>query len=68
MGAIGVAQLVRERAAEGLRATGHVPRTSFVGFDALAGFSYTTEAGLACPFCQNHCSRTRITSRAEPPG
>ena len=61
MGAIGVAQLVRERAAEGLRATGHVPRTSFVGFDALAGFSYTTEAGLACPFCQNHCSRTRIT-------
>ena len=61
MGAIGVAQLVRERAAEELRATGHVPRTSFVGFDALEGFSYETEAGLACPFCQNHCSRTRIT-------
>ncbi len=61
MGAIGVAQLVRERAEEGLRATGHLPRTSFVGFDALAGFSYETETGLRCPFCQNHCSRTRIT-------
>lgn len=61
MGAIGVAQLVRERAGEELRATGHVPRSSFLGFDALEGFSYSTEAGLACPFCQNHCSRTRIT-------
>ena len=61
MGAIGVAQLVRERAGEALRATGHVAESSFIGFDALAGFSYETEAGLACPFCQNHCSRTRIT-------
>ena len=61
MGAIGVAQLVREHAQEGLRATGHVPRTDFVGFDALRDFSYDTEAGLSCPFCQNHCSRTRIT-------
>lgn len=61
MGAIGVAQLVRERAEEELRATGHMPRTSFIGFDALVDFSYTTETGLVCPFCQNHCSRTRVT-------
>ncbi len=61
MGAIGVAQLVRERAEEALRATGHLAESSFVGFPALEGFSYETEAGLACPFCQNHCSRMRIT-------
>ena len=60
MGAIGVAQLVRERAEEGLRATGCRPRTAFVGFDALRDFSYATETGLTCPFCQNRCSRTRI--------
>ncbi|OUO35940.1 acyl-CoA dehydratase activase [Olsenella sp. An290] len=60
MGAIGVAQLVRERAEEGMRATGCRPRTAFVGFDALREFSYETETGLTCPFCQNHCSRTRI--------
>ena len=61
MGAIGVAQLVREKAAQAMRATGHVAPSSFIGFDALGSFSYTTEAGLPCPFCQNHCSRTRIT-------
>nr|WP_275100670.1 acyl-CoA dehydratase activase-related protein [Olsenella profusa] len=61
MGAIGVAQLVREKAAQTLHATGCVQPSSFIGFPALADFSYTTEAGLPCPFCQNHCSRTRIT-------
>ncbi len=61
MGAVGVARLVREHSASTLRATGHVAPSSFIGFESLESFSYTTEAGLACPFCQNHCSRTRIT-------
>ena len=29
--------------------------------DALDSFSYTQESNLICPFCANHCNRTRIT-------
>ena len=35
--------------------------SSFIGFDALDAFSYQTENNLRCPFCSNHCNRTRVT-------
>ena len=36
-------------------------RASAFSLDALDGFSYTQESNLICPFCANHCNRTRIT-------
>ena len=36
-------------------------RTKAFSLDALEGFSYTQESNLICPFCANHCNRTRIT-------
>ncbi len=53
MGAIGVALLAREAAAE-RRAS------SFVGFDALKDLSFTRESNVPCPFCGNHCARTVV--------
>ena len=75
MGAIGIALLTQEHL-EGARrergevaaslenATneGRVPaRTRAFSLDALDAFSYTQESNLICPFCANHCNRTRIT-------
>ena len=75
MGAIGIALLTQEHL-EGARrergevaaslenATneGRVPaRTRVFSLDALDAFSYTQESNLICPFCANHCNRTRIT-------
>lgn len=59
MGAIGVA-LLTKRKAEAARAAGSF-ESSFIGLEALPGFSWTEETGLSCPFCANHCSRTRVT-------
>ena len=36
-------------------------RTRAFSLDALDAFSYTQESNLICPFCANHCNRTRIT-------
>lgn len=36
-------------------------RASTFSLDALDAFSYTQESNLICPFCANHCNRTRIT-------
>lgn len=36
-------------------------KSTFIGLDALDAFSYEQETNLVCPFCQNHCSRTRVT-------
>ena len=36
-------------------------RTKAFSLDALDAFSYTQESNLICPFCANHCNRTRIT-------
>ena len=36
-------------------------RASAFSLDALDAFSYTQESNLICPFCANHCNRTRIT-------
>ena len=58
MGAIGVA-LLTKRKAEAARAAGSF-ESSFIGLEALPGFSWTEETGLSCPFCANRCSRTRV--------
>ena len=36
-------------------------RTRAFSLDALDAFSYMQESNLICPFCANHCNRTRIT-------
>lgn len=51
MGAIGAARCAMDAA----------PAVStFIGFDALDGFSYERKPGLRCPFCANRCSRTLV--------
>ncbi len=49
MGAVGAAILTR-RKMKG--------KTHFIGLDAVRNFDYTTETGVACPHCANHCKRT----------
>ncbi len=49
MGAVGAAILTR-RKMKG--------KTHFIGLDAVRKFEYTTETGVACPHCANHCKRT----------
>ncbi|MBQ8851750.1 MAG: activase, partial [Oscillibacter sp.] len=53
MGAIGAALITKERMRGKVR--------TFIGLDALDGFSYTQQANLPCPFCANHCKRTVVT-------
>lgn len=71
MGAIGIALLTQEHL-EGARREGsggesghgcepEPTRASAFSLDALDSFSYTQESNLLCPFCANHCNRTRIT-------
>ena len=60
MGAIGVA-LLTKREMEGRAVSGRDATSSFVGLDALDGFSYEQESGLVCPLCANRCRRTRVT-------
>ena len=56
MGAIGEALMVRDLMQN--RPEGHRV-SSFIGFDALRDLSYVQEPNLVCPFCSNHCNRTR---------
>ncbi len=62
MGAIGVALLTKREIAENGYTSPHGPASCsrFIGFDALKDFSYTQEANLICPFCNNNCSRTLV--------
>ncbi len=64
MGAIGAALLARENALDASSAAksdaGTAPTSSFIGWDAVANFSYTQETNLVCPYCANRCNRTRI--------
>ena len=53
MGAIGAALVTKEKMKEGLA-------PSFIGLDRMDAFSYTQEANITCPFCQNHCKRTVV--------
>ena len=75
MGAIGIALLTQEHLEGARRERGEVAaslenatnegrmpaRTRAFSLDALDAFSYTQESNLICPFCANHCNRTRIT-------
>ncbi len=53
MGAVGAALLTKDQVSRETERT-------FIGLDALDGFSYTQEANSPCPFCGNHCKRTII--------
>ena len=77
MGAIGIALLTQEHLEGARRERGEVTaslgeanatnegrepvRATAFSLDALDAFSYTQESNLICPFCANHCNRTRIT-------
>ena len=77
MGAIGIALLTQEHLEGARRERDEVAaslgeanatsegcepaRASAFSLDALDAFSYTQESSLICPFCANHCNRTRIT-------
>ena len=61
MGAVGAAMLTREHMEARRDANGELPRSSFIGLDALESLTYTQESNLTCPFCANHCNRTRIS-------
>ena len=77
MGAIGIALLTQEHLEGARRERGEVEasledadatsegrepaRATAFSLDALDAFSYTQESNLICPFCANHCNRTRIT-------
>ncbi|MBQ9627088.1 MAG: hypothetical protein IJR40_07930 [Treponema sp.] len=54
MGAIGAALLTKEKMEKSGEAT------TFIGLDALDGFSYEQETNVICPFCANHCKRTLV--------
>ena len=57
MGAIGAALIAKRK-----RSSNDAPlASSFIGLDAMEGFSYTRESNNPCPFCGNHCNRTLIT-------
>jgi len=59
MGAIGIALLTKRRVEEA-RAKGGF-QSSFIGLEAMEGFSYEKTANSVCPFCSNSCSRTIIS-------
>lgn len=77
MGAIGIALLTQEHLESAHRERGEVAASlkaanatseerepvhaNAFSLDALDAFSYTQESNLICPFCANHCNRTRIT-------
>ncbi len=54
MGALGVAAMAREAAAERSGAT------AFIGLAALDSFTYEQSSGHVCPFCGNGCNRTVV--------
>ena len=55
MGALGVALLVKRQKEERPEA-----RSRFIGFGQLRDFTYSTEGGVACEGCSNHCKRTIV--------
>ncbi|MCC8168042.1 MAG: acyl-CoA dehydratase activase-related protein, partial [Clostridiales bacterium] len=55
MGAFGAALLAKRELEENIDLK---HESAFIGIDAVRQFSYTTETGVRCPLCANHCSRT----------
>lgn len=60
MGAIGAALLTMRHVRDLESDAPGTFASSCIGLDELDGFSYEQTSGLTCPFCSNHCSRTRI--------
>lgn len=71
MGAIGAALLTKEQCELAMRKKNVLKKTEqelqrqevqkhFIGIEALKTFSYTQEANVPCPFCENHCRRTIV--------
>lgn len=56
MGALGAALAVKQEVEAHGYANGRC--SAFIGFDAVAKFTYVRESGVVCPHCANHCSRT----------
>lgn len=55
MGAVGAALAAKQHIKEYGYADGI--KTSFIGFEAVSRFEYTTESGVRCEHCGNHCMR-----------
>ncbi|MBQ6852547.1 MAG: 2-hydroxyacyl-CoA dehydratase, partial [Peptococcaceae bacterium] len=60
MGAIGAALLTKQHLKESVQQSGETVQSRFIGFDALAEFTYTQNSDISCPFCVNNCSRTIV--------
>ena len=60
MGAIGVALLAQEQAEASEERRGAAGASSFIGLDALEGFSHTEYAGVTCRRCGNRCARSVV--------
>ena len=60
MGAIGAALLTKQHLNESMQQSGETVQSRFIGFDALAEFTYTQNSDIPCPFCVNNCSRTIV--------
>jgi len=58
MGAIGAALSARQYLEEHGYANG--TDSSFIGFGRVADFAYTTQSGVICEGCANHCNRTVV--------
>lgn len=60
MGAVGAA-LLTKRHMEETAVRGVKKSSAFVGIENIKNFHYTTETGVPCPHCANHCMRTILT-------
>lgn len=55
MGAVGAALAAKQYIKE--HGYADEKKTSFIGFEAVSRFEYTTESGVRCEHCGNHCMR-----------
>ncbi len=55
MGAIGAALVAKKNCMNDAKF-----QSTFIGLENLEYFTYKQEANLVCPFCANHCKRTRV--------
>lgn len=59
MGALGAALAAKKHIKEEGYANGE--SSSFIGFEAVKKFEYTTQSGVRCEHCGNHCLRNVLT-------
>ena len=60
MGAIGVALLAAEQTKQAEERRGVQGASTFIGLDALDGFTHCEYTGVICRRCGNHCSRSVV--------